>query len=486
MIEYITVLGSCRQWPIANHFSTSSIQMTLNFPHYTKEILQQILYLKYRNIPDEYTNYCFRHGLLNYCTKGVDDSMYSSLKEEFDKTTTFVIEIASRISYEWNGLYLHHISTEEQYNFYDRNNITIRDLTNEEIEEDLIKIRDELYPKKILIVSHFSTYNHGKRYELIQLLQHLTTKLDLPFLNQTNMIEKHGANNILHDEYVLTHYNDNGNYHVGLWLADKIREMIHNETNKKLLCQVYYTDEERVAKYTFHGFGDFIRGCIYLYQVSRNTNLTLKINFSHHLLNHFFVCKQYLSLDECKNTTYVFSEHMNIFDYNNIFCNRFEDKSISDDCKQFIINHCFTPKISFQNTLNEIKTKLNLIDKQYYVIHIRLHDDDKYNFNRHVYILNNIHSIANKHDENSKFLLIASNNTYLPYINYPFIIKTNLERGHMGMHVTSLQQTKDTMIEFMLMTTCIKIYQLSVYSWGSGFSDTINKIYDIDIEKFNI
>jgi hypothetical protein len=56
----------------------------------------------------------------------------------------------------------------------------------------------------------------------------------------------------------------------------------------------------------------------------------------------------------------------------------------------------------------------------------------------------------------------------------------------MGMHSTSLQQTKDTMIEFMLMTTCIKIYQLSVYSWGSGFSDTINKIYDIEVEKYNI
>lgn len=486
MSEYITVLGSCRQWPIANHYQTSSIQMTLNFPHYTKEILQQIRYLKYRNISNEYTKYCFRHGLLNYCTKEIDDTIYFPLKEEFDKTTTFIIEIASRLSYEWNGLYLHHIATEQQYNFYDRNNITIRELTDEEIEEDLIQIREELYPKKILIVSHFSTYNHGKRYELIQLLKHLSFKFDIPFLNQSDIIEKHGVNNVLHIEPVLTHYNDNGNYHVGIWLADKIKEMIHNETTNITLCQVYYTDEERVAKYTFHGFGDFIRGCIYLYQIASERNVKLRIHFSHHLLSHFFACKQYISLEECVNAKYIFSEDINVFDYKHIFCNRFNRDYIDDNCKQFIINNCFTPKISFQNTLNNIKSSVNLIDKQYYVIHLRLHDDDTYNFNRHVAILNIIHSIQYKHNENSKFLLIASNNTYLPYINYPFIIKTNLERGHMGMHSTSLQQTKDTMIEFMLMTTCIKIYQLSVYSWGSGFSDTINKIYNIEVEKYNI
>ena len=305
MEEYITILGSCRQQPISKYYKCSNIQ-ELNYPHYTKEILQQIKYLKNKNISSENTKYCFRNGLLGKCKHELSDKTYDMLVSEFNNTTTFLVEIASRISYEWNGLYLHHIADEETYEFPYRKDIKKRDLTDEEIENDLIEIRKELYPKKLIIISHFSTYKKGKRYQLISLLRDLCQKLDIPFFDQTEVVETH--ENVILEEKVLAHFNDKGNIIIGNILKNKVDEVRGNfekEKNKKY--QVYYTDEDRFKKYTYHGFGDYIRGCIFMYHLSKKFGFELCINFSNHLLSNFFYCKNHLSIDECQNTEYIFS-----------------------------------------------------------------------------------------------------------------------------------------------------------------------------------
>lgn len=55
----------------------------------------------------------------------------------------------------WKNLFLHHIATEDTYNFYDRQNIIIESSTDEEIEDDILNIQKELYPKKILLYPIF-------------------------------------------------------------------------------------------------------------------------------------------------------------------------------------------------------------------------------------------------------------------------------------------------------------------------------------------
>ena len=198
-----------------------------------------------------------------------------------------------------------------------------------------------------------------------------------------------------------------------------------------------------------------------------------------------FVCDNHLSIEQCENTNYIFEKGANFLNYDCVFTNNFELSSPNKDCKDFIIKNCLTPRISFYNKLSNIKKSLHIEDNDYYVIHIRLNDNETYNENRFNNIMNIIFSIKQKHP-NNKLLLIASNEIYLNQINLPFIIKTNLNRGHVGLNTTTLKECEDTMIEFMLMTTCKQIYQLSVYSWGSGFSDTINKLYDIPVNKYDI
>jgi hypothetical protein len=485
MSELVTIFGSCRQTGIKNYTEVTNILEHLNYPHYTKEILQQIRYLKYKNIPNDLTKYCFRDGLLSQCTREISNDKYEYLKNQFDNTTFFLIEIASMICYKWSNLYMHHIAEEDQYQFYDRHNIKKEDLTHEEIEKDIVQIRNELYPKPFMIISHFATYTKGKRYELIKLLENICTKYNIPFFNQTDIIEKYGIDVIL-KEPVLAHYNQETLHKVGEFLANKIRDVKNDLNNKKTLYQVYYTSKERVKKNTFHGFGDYIRGCICLYQLY-GRKIDLKINFSNHSLSKLFVCDNHISIDESENTKYIFGTGENFLDYIHIFTNNgLIDYNISKDCKEFIVKHCITPTIYFDRKIVEFKNRLNIESYKYSIIHIRLSDNEVFNDNRYNNIVAIIQYIKNVLEPNDKLVLIASSHIYLDKINFPFLVKTNLSRGHVGLDTTSEKECEDTMLEFMAMKTCNKIYQLSVYDWGSGFSDTINKLFDIKVDKYRI
>ena len=108
---YLTILGSCRQHSLNNIYNCTGIQEKLTYPHYTKEILQTIKYLKYKNLDDSEVLFTFRTPILE---KKISD--YNELKKDFDKTDIFVLEIASKMYYKYNDIYLHHIATEEQYN----------------------------------------------------------------------------------------------------------------------------------------------------------------------------------------------------------------------------------------------------------------------------------------------------------------------------------------------------------------------------------
>lgn len=494
MSHYVSIFGSCRQTAISSHVHTTDILDHLNYPHYTSEALHQIRYLKYGNIPEEHTKYCFRSGLITRCSSTISKTKYAVLKTQYDNTTIFLIEIASRLSYKWNNLYMHHIAIGKKHEFYDKDKIEIRELLDEEIEEDIVQIRNELYPKPFILISHFATYTHGKRYELVQLLNRICTKYNIPFLNQSDVVSKYGTQ-ILCAEPVLSHYTPEGHTIIGKWLMDKIIEVSQPSTKK--LYQVYYTSEERVKKYTFHGFGDYIRGIIHLYQRFANNAIpqsewtgsenSLLVNFSNHHLSTVFVCNNHLSIDESEKTKYIFvDDHDNFLHYKHVFTNKhLITPTIDDACKSFIIRNCFIPTIRFEKRLTLLKRQLSIVDKEYSIIHIRAKDNESFSQNRLNTILHIVSGIIQS-NLTEKLLLVSNSHVYLQYIDSPFITKTNLSRGHVGQSNTSISECEDTMIEFMLMTTCKQIYQLSVYSWGSGFSDTAHKIYDVPLVKYSI
>jgi len=214
----ITILGSCRQESINKHFKTTNIKEGLTYPHYTKEIIQAIEFCKgISNISIENSKICFRTGILE--NKQLD---WRTFKSEFDTTDVFVIEIASRLSYEWNNMYLHHIQTEAAYNFKYSKEIIVRDLTDSEIEEDIKHIKHLLDPKPVIVISHISTYTHGKRYALIKLLEDICHRLNIPFYNPSTLLNEYSSDLILANEKVIAHYTNFGHEVIGCIYKDII------------------------------------------------------------------------------------------------------------------------------------------------------------------------------------------------------------------------------------------------------------------------
>ena len=156
-----------------------------------------------------------------------------TLKNDFKSINVFFIEIASKIAYQYNDIYIHNIATQSQYNV----NKMIKDKviqwkqTKEEIEEDIITIKHELN-KPIILVSHIVTYKRGERYILSKWLEEFCLKHNILFINPyKELIAKGCETNKLFEkgEPILKHYTDYGH--------EAIKEIYRDFINKlKWLC----------------------------------------------------------------------------------------------------------------------------------------------------------------------------------------------------------------------------------------------------------
>ena len=173
----ITLFGTCRLNNIHNHNGLNNL---INYSHSTKEVIQFINFLKGElSIPKPYSQLCFRTAICE--NKFIDyNDIYNKL---FINTDIFVIEICSNKKYIHNNFYLHHLCVdkrfsccnntpykilnnfiiEKRYSVFNKNtpdeilnNFIIEKQSDEEIENDILEIQKMLYPKKIIIVSHYN------------------------------------------------------------------------------------------------------------------------------------------------------------------------------------------------------------------------------------------------------------------------------------------------------------------------------------------
>lgn len=204
----ITILGSCRQDSLYSTYDVTSIKNAVSYPHYTKEIIEVIKFCKFGNVKPEDTLVTFR-------TPGINNKplfFSNKLKEEFESSDIFFIEIASRKTYMLNGKYVHHIFYDDpKYNLKTKDLINTGILSDEEIENDILEIKN-LLKKPIIIVSHLITQNEGSRYELGKLLKKICTKHDIIFINPVEEIIKSNFDKcgIFLQEDVLAHYSQKG------------------------------------------------------------------------------------------------------------------------------------------------------------------------------------------------------------------------------------------------------------------------------------
>lgn len=100
-------------------------------------------------------------------------------------------------------------------------------MSDQEIEEDLLQIRSLLQPKPFLVVSHITTYEHGKRYELVKLLENLCEKHQIPFFNPATFLREYSFEQVFEHEKVLAHYTSYGHEIIGKHYKRLIEDLIN-------------------------------------------------------------------------------------------------------------------------------------------------------------------------------------------------------------------------------------------------------------------
>ena len=116
-------------------------------------------------------------------------------------------------------LYLHDISVDRRHPSLNKGtpqNVleehTVEQQTDEEIRQDILEIRRSLFPKKMVVVSHYNARLEGKvlpsRDALISLLKGVCAENAIPFLDPTELLGMFPQHTILSPD--LSHYTQFG------------------------------------------------------------------------------------------------------------------------------------------------------------------------------------------------------------------------------------------------------------------------------------
>lgn len=502
----ITILGSCRQQSISTYFNTTSIQNRLTYPHYTREIIQAIEYCKGINtFNNDLSRYCFRTGILD--KKNI--TYQNELKHEFDNTDVFVIEIASRIYYKWNDVYVHHILTEHGYEFPYISDIIVGNLSDEEIEHDILKIKELLYPKRVLIVPHIYTKKNNKRYELVELLHKITNKHNIPFLDLSEILYDKDNSLIYQNETPLHHYTEYGHSIVGYEYKKIIDKLSTMPIPERVCIHTYLNVCKTIIQSP--GLADFLRGTITLFNLSKLYNYKLLIDNSHPMFSYIKPNKYLISNNIFPETIEILPPKSYEEIYNNLnslfrtntsfsvltnsFYTIYDNRlinfgNISEECRMFL-QELLQPTIDIEEKIQYIFNNIynfNMNDG-YKIIHLRCGDDflhhNIYDNNIYLHYYNKIHNLVNNNTL-IKFVLISDSSTIadklkeeIPTLHYWHNSKIHL--GDLKNNSSLPTGIIDTLVDFFIMSKSNEIMFCSNQYDSSGFSTVNSLIYNIKL-----
>ena len=291
-------------------------------------------------------------------------------------------------------------------------------------------------------------------------------------------------------------------------------------------------------KDSFSGFGDFLRGSIYLFGICKENNLEFGLSFCHHPISDFLIFKeneeheQYLV--DCIPLQYSKTKKEIGF---HEFCNNYINNIINvvkdvKGGKKYIFSNfhdcLFSKSFHLMNKINsltldplfcewfknnlifnedvesffDLKLKHFNIKKDFCIFHFRFGDircfSDENNFENHFdpdwspdfslcfgYCVSQLNS-----DINTPIIIASDSNEFKSYVEkkakelrLPIFI-AHKESGHTQKNTGeslnhSLKSYFHTAVDMKFITEAKNVKSFSVYYWGSGFSSWIAKIYGI-------
>jgi hypothetical protein len=275
-------------------------------------------------------------------------------------------------------------------------------------------------------------------------------------------------------------------------------------TNKKIktivnVYQLQYTNAP------CEGFGDFLRGCFYIMQLSKMLNLKFELDISNHPIAKYIENSgknptinydnlkwiqghnrpQHLWQNPNKHLDFVFANKIikNLNKYHAtdtyaLFSNAFPIFYNFLDTGRQRIKNMLIPNTFMQDYVDHTLNELKLQKNTYSTIHIR--SGDKYLTNLETMnddFINKMNNIINGlPDPNTKYLIISDSielKMQLKTLNPNFYI-LDKEITHLGGQFLQSNENSDgvmnTLLDFYAMSYSNSIFALSVYGHITGFS----------------
>lgn len=483
----VSIFGSCRQDSIIKNFKVTQIRDGLTYPHYTKEVIQAINYIKSKGTIRPKNLAVFRNTQL-----GKKILSIKSLHKQFEKTDMFVVEIASRISYEFEGDYYHHeIHDNPKLNSdlsFGELSIEKRIQTDYEIQEDMKTIKNLLAPKPVLFVTHFCSYNSGQRAELRDLIVSEAGKLGLRVFDPSNLMNNYSLSSLTINELVVNHFSKfaheilAGRYQ--LIILEEI--LLKRGTGKATyIDQVLDSTPLREKTIGRHGFGDCGFGLIFLYRQSISLGKVPRINMENYFARIYLEKINGLTPINYVNVEYIFhDDSVKKFALSShIFTNKRPVNKWDNRMRDFFLTNLLTPNDVFKQEISEIKSQLNL-ESSYSTIHIRFGDNVcKYNgvINADLErrLLKFLDYLTRSYTP-SKNYLVLSDSEFFNKISAGIGYKSRQgpvgDRGIMG---EDDPYQKFALIDFMLLCESRYIHHVSYNYRVSGFSELAALVYDV-------
>lgn len=241
------------------------------------------------------------------------------------------------------------------------------------------------------------------------------------------------------------------------------------------------------------GFGDFLRGSAALYQLSKKYGFNLKIDFSHHPLSRYLKQSDFVEFDND-------AEVHEFFNNNNAALEPFLG-TLPDDCQCLVTTHlvpifeidegcrqflktALSPTTCLKVTLKDI---LQQIGGNYCAVHLRMGDHAMGGVAAAVPVVDAWFRDVIVPEWGHRVLVLSDNKVIKEHLSEQFcamfIPNTPVHLGLCGTVESPCDGVRDSIIDFLILAKAQKIYQYSVYPWGSGFSEMCARIYNIPLVK---
>jgi hypothetical protein len=248
-----------------------------------------------------------------------------------------------------------------------------------------------------------------------------------------------------------------------------------------------YCNFEKKPNYAKHGLGDLIRGTVGILSYCEKRGYECIIDISLHPLS------QLLLVTPHKYSQFIQENRENVkhlyqYDAVKAIDKELEDKDLAYFFTAFDLDLYDIPSTpTIKQRIREILTPNEILSSyinsmeipysEFAAFHFRLGDDEiilnQQTANYSMYI-SFIQSIPKGN------CILFSDSNYLKELAKPYIYTIDSKVAHIGFH-TQIEDLKNTMFEFFLLTRANRIHTFSTYPWVSGFVKIINFIYDIPL-----